>query len=40
VQTDVQAFAAGKTYVTLPSVEIVGHRERAAAKPVQSANDA
>jgi hypothetical protein len=40
VQTDVQAFAPGKTYVTLPSVEIVGHRERAAAKPVQSADDA
>jgi hypothetical protein len=40
VQTDVQAFAPGKTYVTLPSVEIVGHRERAAAKPVHSADDA
>jgi hypothetical protein len=40
VQTDVQAFAPGKTYVTLPSVEIVGHRERAAAKPAPVGDDA
>ena len=32
VQTDVQAFTPAKTYVTLPPVEIVGHRERATAK--------
>jgi hypothetical protein len=40
VQTDVQAFTPGKTYVTLPSVEIVGHRERAQAQPVHSGDDA
>jgi hypothetical protein len=40
VQTDVQAFTPGKTYVTLPSVEIVGRRERAAAKPAASGDDA
>ena len=40
VQNDVQAFAPGKTYVTLPSVEIVGHRERAEAKPVHNGEDA
>jgi hypothetical protein len=40
VQTDVQAFTPGKTYVTLPSVEIVGHRERAAAKPSTTGDDA
>jgi hypothetical protein len=32
VQTDVQAFTPAKIYVTLPPVEIVGHRERAPAK--------
>lgn len=32
VQTDVQAFTPAKTYVTLPPVEVVGHRERATAK--------
>jgi hypothetical protein len=40
VQTDVQAFTPGKIYVTLPSVEIVGRRERAAAKPAASGDDA
>jgi hypothetical protein len=40
VQTDVQAFTPGKTYVTLPSVEIVGRRERAAVKPTPSGDDA
>jgi hypothetical protein len=40
VQTDVQAFTPGKTYVTLPSVEIVGHRERAAVKPAANSGDA
>jgi len=40
VQTDVQAFTPARTYVMLPPVEIVGHRERASAKTAATSPDA